>query len=82
MTGDPARYDVPNVRGVVGWVLFTWLTAVVGVVLSVTAGNWVAAGYAVNSAVCAAGWWQAASRWAEWRATAEAYISEKDKGAG
>ena len=64
--------DVPKVRGVVGWVLFTWVTCVVGVVLTAATGNWLAALYAVNAAICAAGWWLSAARWAEWRAVAEA----------
>lgn len=77
MTHTPrGAEDVPNYRGVVGWCLFTWLSAVVGVVLMLWAGNWVAALYAVNAAVCAAGWWLSASRWAEWRAAAEAAMRD------
>jgi hypothetical protein len=64
--------DVPNARGVVVWVLGTWLTSVVGVVLCLWRGDWLPAVYAANAAICAAGWALSASRWAEWRAAAEA----------
>lgn len=63
---------VPNVRGVVGWVLLTWLSSVVGVVLLLFAGNWPAALYAVNASICAAGWFLSSARWAELRALLEA----------
>lgn len=77
MTGqDPARYDVPNVRGIVWACVVMWLTSAAGVVLSVWRGDWIAAVYAVSAAVCAAGWWQAAERWATWRAAAEVAIRD------
>jgi len=67
VTGRQIADVGPNVRGVVWWVLGTWLSCVFGVVLFVYAGNWAAAAYAVNSAICAAGWYLAASQWAAWK---------------
>jgi hypothetical protein len=64
--------DTPNARGVVTWVLITWVSSVFGVVLTVWRGDWLSALYAANAAVCAAGWGLSAARWAEWRAIAEA----------
>lgn len=59
--------DVPNMRAIVGWCLVTWLVAAAGVAVSILVGDWLAAVYAANAAICAAGWWHASSRWAEWR---------------
>lgn len=43
-------------RSAAVWILLTWATSVVGVVVSVWLGDWAAVAYALNAAVCAAGW--------------------------
>lgn len=66
----------PNPTRVILWCIITWLSAVIGVALAVTAGNWVAFLYALNSAFLAAGWWLACQRWAEYKALALSALKE------
>jgi len=66
----------PSPIRVISWCVITWISAVIGVVLAITAGNWVAFLYALNTAFLAAGWWLACQRWAEWKALAMSAIKE------
>lgn len=53
----------------------TWAASVVGVVIAVVTRDWLIAAWALNAAVCAAGWFMAARRWAAWRSLALSTLS-------
>ena len=58
-------------RAQLAWVAVAWASAVVGVSLAVTSGDWGVAAYAVANAISAAGWLIATRQWQLWRAMAE-----------
>jgi hypothetical protein len=60
----------PNMRALTIACAVTWLSAVVGVVVGLTTRNWGMAIYAINAALCAAGWLIAAIRWAQYQLAA------------
>jgi hypothetical protein len=67
MTERPRR---PRIRRIAVAVAVTWAGAVVGVVAGIWAGDWRAIVWALNSAICAAGWWIAVRQWLLWRSLA------------
>lgn len=66
----------PDPSAVIFWTIVTWAGAVIGVVASAFDHDWIAALFAVNAAVIAAGWVLACHRWAHWQALALSALKE------
>ena len=60
----------PRLRTAATWCVVSWLALCVGAVLAALTHDWLVLAYALNGAICAAGWVLATMQWGRWRVVA------------
>lgn len=78
MTEPQPQLEVPSLRPAIICCGIAWASAVVGCVLGILTGQWLASVWALQVAIVAMGWLLATRQWHQWRALALAAVAIMD----